>query len=101
LAAQARLGDGTDTTALTFALQNCPYLESVEPWFRCATAGSGSSKRMCAFPYDPEVVAALVPEEFTVHQAEQRNLEFVINCTATTGGIVARYPVAIAYGDAI
>lgn len=103
-AASIRLGDGSDVTALKFAQQNSPFIESVTAWYRCDAAVSNSvlsNDLMCAYPYDPEVVAALVPEEFTIHPAEQRNLEYIINTTASCGGVVCRYPVAVGYCSGI
>jgi hypothetical protein len=103
-AATIRLGDGSDVTALKFALATSPYIESIEPWIRCDASLSNSAltyDRMIAYPYSSEVVAAIVPEEFTLHTPEQRNLEYVINATASTGGVVCRYPMAIGYGDNI
>lgn len=100
-AAQKRLSSQSDITALQFALKTSPFIESITPWHRCDTAGAGSTDRMVAFPPDPEVVAAIVPTEFTPMNPQQRNLEWVINCIASCGGVVCRYPVAVAYADGI
>ncbi len=99
-AAQKRMGDGSDVTALKFALGTSPYIESVEPWFRCDNAVSGTTDRMCVYPMDPEVVGALVPQEIQFHAPQLRNLEYVVPATASVGGVVCRYPVAVCYMDA-
>lgn len=100
-AAQVKLGPVSDTTALEFALSKSPYLESVEPWLRCDGAGSAGADRMMAYPYDPMVMTALVPMELQTLPPQQKNLEYVVNMIASTGGVICRYPVAVAYADGI
>ncbi len=95
-----RLGPDSDTTALKFALSS-PFIASIEPWYRCNNAVSGTTDRMCAYPYDPEVVAALVPKEIRALAPQLRNLEYVIPVVSSCGGVVCRYPVAIGYCDGI
>ncbi len=101
LAANLRMGDGSDVTVLKYVLATSPYLEAVVPWFRCEGVASGPADRLCAFPRDAEVVAALVPKELEFLPPEQRNLEYVINGVASCGGVVARYPKAITYMDGL
>lgn len=101
LIAQRRMGDGSDTTVLKFAQANSPWIESIEPWHLTNGAGSMGVDRMVAYPKNPLVLAGIVPMEFTTQPPEQRNLEYVVNCLSTTGGVVVRYPVAVAYGDGI
>lgn len=100
LANATRLGDGSDVTAVKFAQGN-EFIESIEPWFRCDGAAGGGVDRMVAFAASEEVVGALVPKEFTIGEPQLVNLEYRRACTAKCGGVVARYPVAIVYGDAI
>lgn len=95
-----RLSGNGERTALQFA-QASAFVESIEPWYRCDGAGAGGTDRMCAFASQPDVVSALVPEEFMLHAPQERNLELVRLATAACGGVIARYPVAIAYGDGI
>lgn len=99
--AQTRMGDGSDTTVLKFVLATSPYIEDIQPWHHCDAAGSGSADRMVVYPKNPLVLAGIVPMEFTSQPPEQRNLEYVVNCLATCGGVVARYPLAVAYGDGL
>lgn len=101
-AAQTPHGTGNGMlTALQFAKANSPYIADIVPWHRCATAGSGSVTRMAVFPRDPMVLGALVPQEYTQLAPQQRNLAWVVNAMASCGGIVCRYPIAVAYGDSI
>jgi hypothetical protein len=99
--AQRGMNDSTGRTILEFILKS-PYIESVNPWHRCVgAAANGTDDRICIFPPNPVVVAGIVPMEFTPQEPEKRNLEYVIDCVATCGGVVIRYPVAIGYMDAI
>lgn len=101
LIAAKRMGDGSDKTILRFLLENNPWIGSIEAWYRCTGAGSGATDRMVVYPKTPLVLAGIVPMEFTTLPPEQRNLEYIVNAIATTGGVVVRYPVAVAYGDGI
>ncbi len=94
-AIQKRLGSVSDTTALQFAMNNCPYIESIEPWWNAA------ANTMVAFPNDPVAVGALVTQEWTPEPPQARNLKWIINSFMKTGGVVSKYPVAISYGTGI
>lgn len=100
-AAQVRIGSVSDTTALAFAKATSPFIADVIPWFRCDAAGAASADRMCAYPYNPEVVSALVPMEIRFLPPQERELKFKRPGIASCGGVVCRYPVAVAYGDGI
>lgn len=99
LIAQKRMGDGSDTTVLQFVIQNSPFINAIEPWRHCKTAGVGSTARAVMYPRNPLVVAGLVPMEVQSMAPMQRNLEFIVNVVASCGGVVVRYPVAMAYMD--
>lgn len=101
LAAQKRMGDGSDSTVLNFCKANSPYIESINAWHRCDGAGGGGTDRMLAFPPSEEVVGALVPLEFQTQPPQQENLAYKVIARAKTGGVISRYPLAVAYGDGI
>ncbi|MBA3841185.1 MAG: DUF2184 domain-containing protein [Actinobacteria bacterium] len=94
-AIQKRLGSVSDTTALAFAMANCPYIESIEPWW------NAPANTMVAFPNDPVAVGAIVSQEWTPEPPQARNLMWIINSYMKTGGVVSKYPVAISYGVGI
>ncbi len=98
--AATRLNAINDTTALEFVLKNA-NVASVRPWYACATAGGSSASRLAMFPSDPMVLGGIVPMEWTPQAPQQRNLSWVINCLASCGGVVCRYPIAMRYMDAI
>lgn len=99
LAMTTRMGDGSNLSALAYAKAQCEYVSEVVSWNRAETAGSGSSKRMMAYPVDSRVLGALIPRDFTLEPVQQRNRAYIRNATFRTGGVVCRYPVAVAYGD--
>jgi hypothetical protein len=99
--AQKRMGDGSSTTILKFLRESNPFINSIEEWHLATGAGSGGADRMVVYPRTPLVLAGIVPMEFSPQPPLQQNLEYVVNALATCGGVVARYPVAIAYGDGI
>jgi hypothetical protein len=96
-----RLGTNSDTTLLDYLLSKFPWLEGIEPWARCNGAGGSGADRMVVYARNPMVVSAVVPREFTPLPPQERNLSYVVNATAKTAGVVARYPVAIRYMDGI
>jgi hypothetical protein len=101
LISQRGMNDTTGRTILEFLLKS-PYIESINPWHRTVgAAANGVDDRIAIFPPNPVVVAGIVPMEFTPQEPEKRNLEYVIDCVGTCGGVVARYPVAVGYIDAI
>jgi hypothetical protein len=87
--------EGT-VSALEYALKNSPHIESVVPWYRLTGAAAGPLNVMLCYARDPEVVAGIVPRRFTMHERQQRNLSYVVPCTAKCGGIVLRYGAAFA-----
>lgn len=101
-AAATRLNAINDTTALDYILKNA-MVKSVRPWYACAVANSpaltGGVDRIAAFPSDPMVLGGLVPTEWTPQAPQQRNLAWIVNCLASCGGVVCRYPIAARYMD--
>lgn len=103
VAAQLRFGEGSDLTVLKAALANCPFLESVQPWHRCSKDAEGSPLAkdvMFAYPPDEMVVGGLV-HEVDFLSPQEKGYEFEVPGHAGTGGVVCRYPVAVASCDDI
>lgn len=101
-AAWVRMGLDSPTTALQAAL-NHPNIQAIDSWHRCDTASGSGGTRMMAYADDVDVIGALVPME------AQRlppvlgpsGLEYVVPVVGACGGIVSKYPLAVAYGDSI
>lgn len=98
--ASTRLNAINETTALEFALKS-GFVASIKPWYECTTAGAASASRMAVFPSDEMVLGGIVPVEWTPQAPQQRNLAFVVNCLASCGGVVCRYPIAMRYADGL
>jgi len=95
------IGVDENKSLLSYVMMN-PYIESIVPWWRTVgAAANGVDDRIVAFPADKAVVAGIVPMEFSPQEPEKRNLEYVVDCVATCGGVVSRYPMAIGYMDAV
>lgn len=97
LASQLKISDVSNTTVLQYVRQVSPFIEDVQPWFRCERnqAGDSTHDLIVAFPRDVEAVAGIVPRELEFLAPQQRNFDYVINGHASCGGVVARYPKAI------
>ncbi len=91
----------SDTTILRFVLSNNPWVESIEPWWQCDGAGDSGSDRLVAYPRNPLAVSCIVPQEFRPLSPQERDLEIVVPATASCGGTICRYPVALRYLDHI
>lgn len=88
-ASQKRLGSVSDTTALAFAKGNCPYIESIVPWWQIP-AGT-----MMVFAPDATVVAAVVNQEYETLPPQIRGFGWRVPGYMKCGGVISRYPVAI------
>ena len=101
-----------DTTILEFFKRTHPEITTIEPVNQCddlvgnshdAVIGGAvdSTSIMVAYKRDPDVVELEVPEMFNQLPAEPRNLEFIINCIAKSGGAIFREPLACAIMEGI
>ena len=88
-ASQKRLGSVSDTTALRFAMGNCPYIETVQPWWQIP-AGT-----MVVFAPDRRVVAAVVSMEYTMLPPQIRGFGWYVPGSMKCGGVISRYPVGM------
>lgn len=95
------MGDNADKTALSYLTSQNSFLAGVESWHKLTGAGLGGANRMICYMRDPTVLGSLVPLEWQPQPAQQKGLDYEVNCIARCGGTVIRYPVAVAYGDGI
>jgi len=104
LIATTPFGDNSDKTILDFMLANFARAYpgfSIEPWYRCKTAGAAGVTRMVTYARSPEVVQQEIANEFEQLPVQEQGLEFVVNCWASTGGTAIYYPGAVDYVDGI
>lgn len=99
IAASTPRSTTSDTTILKYAIQNNPWIESIEEWWQGETAGAGGIPRILCFPRDPLAVAAIIPSEFTSLAPQPEGLKINIPAYGSCGGVAARYPVAMQYMD--
>lgn len=98
-AANTRLNPLTETTALAWILKN-GFVRSVTPWYKCKGAGAAGADRMMALPAgDGMVLGGIVPQEWSPQAPQLVNLAYKVNCIASCGGVVCRYPIACRYAD--
>lgn len=101
IAAQLKMSSTSNVTVLDYVSTVCPYLEGgkdgIQPWYRTELAVDSTHDLICAFPRDPECVAALVPRDLEFLAPQQDGFNFVRPGHAACGGVVVRYPKAITY----
>jgi hypothetical protein len=99
IAASTPRSANSDTTILKYAIQNNPWIESIEEWWQGETAGASSAPRFICFPRDPLCLAAIIPQEFTSLAPQPEGLNINIPAYGSCGGLAIRYTVAIGYMD--
>lgn len=90
-----------NVTILEYFLRTSQYVKMVDVWNKLDGAGTASSDRMVCYRRDPEALEMIVPQEFEQFPPEQEGLEWTVACHARCAGVVAYYPLSIAYGDGI
>lgn len=93
--------DNSDTTILKYFLQNNPFIKNVDWVNELTGAGSSGTDRMLAYRRDPDALTLEVPSDFEQLDVEKRNLEYVIDCIESFGGVIIYYPLSVCYGDGI
>lgn len=85
---------------LNYFLDNNPNIEICQWVPELKGAGPGTTDMMIAYEKNSNKFWMENPLPFTQHQVEQRNLEYVIPCEASTAGLIVPYPLSIniAYG---
>lgn len=100
--AQTHMSADNSITVLKAFLEQNPYINTVESWYKLATAdAAGTGPRMITYLKDPEVLTLEIPQDFEQFPPEVRNLSTLINCHARIGGCIIYYPMAIQYMDGI
>jgi hypothetical protein len=90
----------SDTSALKWLLNNNPWIESIEEWWKCGVADSGDPRMVC-YPRNEMAVGAVVPIDFESFNPQEEGLDILVPCRGKCGGVVMRYPVAVSYMDDI
>jgi hypothetical protein len=90
----------TGTTILRQFLDNNPYINQIESWFklRLADAG-GSGPRIMAYKRSSEVMTMEIPQEFETLPPQPKNLAFKVPVHARIAGVLFYYPLAAGYMD--
>lgn len=98
----------SDRSILNFFLDNSPFIKRVVWANEMKDAGIGVDAGVSAgediaiaFNYDPDKISFAMPVPFEQFPAQERNLEFVINCHARVGGVLIYYPLSVAILEGI
>jgi hypothetical protein len=94
-----RIGN-TAVSLLEYVRNTFPEVQFEES-NRLETAGASSTKRMVAMHRDPEVLGAIVTQEFTKLDPVWKGRFWEVACEARCGGVVIRQPKALVYRDAL
>lgn len=87
-------------SVLEYFLQKSRYVKNVESWYHLETGDvAGTGQRIVMYKRDPTKVELVLPVEFEQLPPQARNMAFVVNCHARTGGVVFHYPKSAAFMD--
>jgi hypothetical protein len=88
-------------TILEYFLRTSQYVKNVDVWNKLDGAGTAGADRMVCYRRDPDALELIIPQEFEQFPPQQEGLEWEVPCHARCAGVVAYYPLSIAYGDGI
>jgi hypothetical protein len=93
----------TDTfnnqSILAYVQNSIPFIRGISSWGQLNTAGASSVRRIMLGHMDPDVISAVLPQDFETFPIQPKGLGFITRCHARWGGTVVRYPKAMAYVD--
>lgn len=87
----------SDKTILQWALSQNPWLESIEEWRQCDTAGPSGTHLAVLYPRNPMAVGCLIPDEFSQEPYQYAGHDIVVPANGSCGGTVVKYSVAMRY----
>lgn len=89
----------SDRTVLEWYRGSNPGI-TIEGWPKLNTANAdGDGGRIIAYRRAPQILQEKIPMEYTQIPAQPRNLAFVVNAWAITGGVHIHRPKAVVYMD--
>jgi hypothetical protein len=88
----------SDETMLSF-LERVNKGVTFSKWHRLTAAGAGGKDRIVFYSKSPEVIEAIVPQEFEQLPPQVDGLETLTLCHARCGGVRIHQPKAIYYQD--
>ena len=92
--------DQSDETLLSFLQRVNPGV-TFHKWHRLTAAGAGGKDRIVYYHKSPEVLEAIVPQEFEQLPHQVEGLETITICHARCGGVRYHQPKAVVYQDPI
>jgi hypothetical protein len=102
IVAHKLMGANLDRTVLKVFLENHPNIKKVDQWTRNDTANAANTgPRIVAYERNRRVVEGKMAVDFEMLPPQAKGLEFEVPCHARTGGVVVRYPMAMAYMDGV
>lgn len=111
--ASLRIDTFNTMTVLKYILENNPFVKEVTSWARLnSTSGGGlglgylagatsGGSRAVAFHRDPDVVSAVISQDFEMLPMQPKSLSYKVPCHMRFGGTVIRFPKALTYADGL
>jgi hypothetical protein len=89
------MGDGRSDTILSYFMKTNRHIKEIDSWQYLTGTGEGSTDQMICYKKDKRNVRHMISQEFTQMPPQFENLEYTVDCTAKTAGVVIPYPLSI------
>ena len=89
---------GFNRSVLEQFLATSPYINSKDQIIVCnelVGIGPGGTDAMIAYEYSADKLTLEIPMEMMFHPEQRKGLEVIINCEASTGGLIVYYPLSV------
>jgi len=102
-----KLDTGTDTTILQFFMANHPEIQTVDFVTQlkdvspAPSGGAAPTNILLTYDRSPDVVTLEIPSPYQQLAPQAKGLEFVVNATSRTGGVIVYYPLALDIAEGI
>ncbi len=91
-------GDNSDKTIGDFMMANFQFLREIVSWYRCDTAGPGSTPRAMLYTARDDLLTHELPQDFTQRAPRDRGAYgFMVPADLITAGVVWYYPLSARY----
>ena len=96
--------DNSDTTILSYVVQNSPYIKSaddIKSLSELKGAGAAATDRMMVYTKDIDKVVFHIPMPFRIEQPVRKTIGWKVPAVYKLSGVEFRFPLSAAYADGI
>lgn len=95
------MGDGRSDTIMSYYKKTTTHIRTIDSWQYLTGTGTGATDQMLCYQNNKRFVRHIISQEFTQMPPQFEHLEYLIECTVKTAGVVIPYPLSISMGYGI